>query len=178
MWVVWLCFCRGSGVGDLGEGRTAGCISLNRFSLSTLCLFSLCSLVACTHIHIHTHTHTHTHTADLIIAALTDSRDMLHQQAVYEAEFAKAQKRHKVPRIYYASRTHSQLAQVVRELKRTSYRPVMAVLGSREQYCIHKQISKSSTKNDDCKKYAHRSEQLNHSCHNSIQCDTCADSLR
>ena len=35
------------------------------------------------------------------------------------------------PVIIYASRTHSQLAQVIRELKNTTYRPRMAVLGSR-----------------------------------------------
>jgi hypothetical protein len=32
-------------------------------------------------------------------------------------------------RIYYGSRTHAQISQVLRELKKTSYRPVMAVLG-------------------------------------------------
>ena len=44
--------------------------------------------------------------------------------------------------IIYASRTHSQLAQVVEELKSTNYRPRMTVLGSRDQLCIHEKISK------------------------------------
>jgi regulator of telomere elongation helicase 1 len=44
--------------------------------------------------------------------------------------------------IIYASRTHSQLAQVVSELKSTSYRPRMTVLGSREQLCVHPKVSK------------------------------------
>ncbi|KAL6882066.1 hypothetical protein ACP4OV_011538 [Aristida adscensionis] len=44
------------------------------------------------------------------------------------------------PVIVYASRTHSQLRQVIKELKATSYRPKMAVLGSREQMCIHKEV--------------------------------------
>jgi regulator of telomere elongation helicase 1 len=44
--------------------------------------------------------------------------------------------------IVYASRTHSQLAQVVEELKCTNYRPRMTVLGSRDQLCIHDKISK------------------------------------
>ena len=39
--------------------------------------------------------------------------------------------------MYYATRTHSQIAQVVRELKRTPYRPSMVVLGSREHYCVN-----------------------------------------
>ncbi|CAO2190879.1 unnamed protein product [Urochloa humidicola] len=46
------------------------------------------------------------------------------------------------PVIIYASRTHSQLRQVIKELKATSYRPKMAVLGSREQMCIHSEVSK------------------------------------
>jgi regulator of telomere elongation helicase 1 len=44
--------------------------------------------------------------------------------------------------IIYASRTHSQLAQVVGELKSTSYKPRMTVLGSRDQLCVHEKISK------------------------------------
>lgn len=44
--------------------------------------------------------------------------------------------------IIYATRTHSQLTQVVSELKSTAYRPNMTVLGSREQLCVHEKISK------------------------------------
>ncbi|PIN10824.1 Helicase of the DEAD superfamily [Handroanthus impetiginosus] len=47
----------------------------------------------------------------------------------------------KFPQIIYTSRTHSQIKQVIQELKRTNYRPKMAVLGSREQLCIHEQVS-------------------------------------
>ncbi|KAJ8553380.1 hypothetical protein K7X08_024058 [Anisodus acutangulus] len=46
-----------------------------------------------------------------------------------------------LPSIVYASRTHSQIRQVVKELKRTNYRPKMVVLGSREQLCIHEEVS-------------------------------------
>ncbi len=46
------------------------------------------------------------------------------------------------PRIVYSSRTHSQLAQCVRELKKTVYRPVTTTLASRDQYCINAEISK------------------------------------
>ncbi|XP_050926955.1 regulator of telomere elongation helicase 1 isoform X2 [Lates calcarifer] len=45
-----------------------------------------------------------------------------------------------VPKIIYASRTHSQLAQVISELKNTSYRPKVCVLGSREQLCINQEV--------------------------------------
>ncbi|KAJ8452039.1 hypothetical protein Cgig2_016620 [Carnegiea gigantea] len=45
-----------------------------------------------------------------------------------------------LPQIVYTSRTHSQLRQVIQELKRTNYRPKMIVLGSREQLCIHDKV--------------------------------------
>ena len=48
----------------------------------------------------------------------------------------------RVPRIIYASRTHSQLTQVVRELRRTIYKPLVCVLGSREQLCCHTEVGK------------------------------------
>ncbi|CAM0881561.1 unnamed protein product [Alopecurus aequalis] len=56
------------------------------------------------------------------------------------------------PVIIYASRTHSQLRQVIKELKATSYRPKMAVLGSREQMCIHDEVSKlrGKAQNNGC----------------------------
>ncbi|KAF7036762.1 hypothetical protein CFC21_047311 [Triticum aestivum] len=56
------------------------------------------------------------------------------------------------PVIIYASRTHSQLRQVIKELKATSYRPKMAVLGSREQMCIHEEVSKlrGKAQNNGC----------------------------
>jgi Rad3-related DNA helicase len=41
-------------------------------------------------------------------------------------------------RIVYMSRTHGQLAQVIKELRNTSYRPKTSLLGSRQQLCIHK----------------------------------------
>ncbi|WVZ69869.1 hypothetical protein U9M48_018591 [Paspalum notatum var. saurae] len=52
------------------------------------------------------------------------------------------QQKSRYPVIIYASRTHSQLRQVIKELKATRYRPKMAVLGSREQMCIHDEVSK------------------------------------
>jgi regulator of telomere elongation helicase 1 len=44
------------------------------------------------------------------------------------------------PVIIYASRTHSQLSQVIRELKSTRYRPRHALLGSREQMCVNPKV--------------------------------------
>eukprot|EP00884_Botryococcus_braunii_P014094 jgi/Botrbrau1/22686/Bobra.0132s0029.2 len=56
------------------------------------------------------------------------------------------------PRIFYATRTHSQIAQVVRELKRTKYKPTMAVLASRDHYCIHKTVNGSANRDEECEK--------------------------
>ena len=53
------------------------------------------------------------------------------------------------PRIIYCSRTHSQVAQMVASLRKTPYRPRMAVLGSRERLCIHKKIRNRGTQDDN-----------------------------
>ncbi|CAM9662475.1 unnamed protein product, partial [Choristocarpus tenellus] len=57
-----------------------------------------------------------------------------------------------VPTIIYSSRTHSQLAQVVKELKNTTYRPRLSLLGSREQLCVH----------DDVRRL--KGQAMNHAC--------------
>ncbi|XP_071671555.1 regulator of telomere elongation helicase 1 isoform X2 [Patagioenas fasciata] len=50
-----------------------------------------------------------------------------------------------IPKIIYASRTHSQLTQVINELKNTVYRPKICVLGSREQLCIHPEVKRQES---------------------------------
>ena len=45
-----------------------------------------------------------------------------------------------IPKIIYASRTHSQISQVVNELKSTIYKPKVSVIGSREQLCLHPKV--------------------------------------
>ncbi|XP_045836162.1 regulator of telomere elongation helicase 1 isoform X4 [Meles meles] len=50
-----------------------------------------------------------------------------------------------IPKIVYASRTHSQLTQAIGELRNTSYRPRVCVLGSREQLCIHPEVKKQES---------------------------------
>jgi len=59
-----------------------------------------------------------------------------------------------MPRIIYTSRTHSQLAQVQKELMNTAYNPRSVVMGSRDHFCIHPQISllKGFLLNAACKK--------------------------
>jgi hypothetical protein len=55
-------------------------------------------------------------------------------------------------RIYICSRTHTQLSQLIKGLKSTVYTPSMAVLGSRDQLCIHPTVMPSQTKTEDCSK--------------------------
>ena len=49
---------------------------------------------------------------------------------------------HAIPKIIYASRTHSQISQVVNELKNTIYNPKVSVIGSRDQLCLHPKVMK------------------------------------
>lgn len=55
---------------------------------------------------------------------------------------------HGVPKVIYASRTHSQISQAMQELKRTSYGHMKAaVIGSRDQLCIHPDLANESNAN-------------------------------
>ncbi|XP_030569109.1 regulator of telomere elongation helicase 1 homolog [Drosophila novamexicana] len=64
-----------------------------------------------------------------------------------------------VPKVIYASRTHSQLSQAMRELKRTAYASMRSVvLGSRDQLCIHPDVMReqgNSNKVNMCKLKVH-----------------------
>ncbi|XP_018090505.1 regulator of telomere elongation helicase 1 isoform X3 [Xenopus laevis] len=68
-----------------------------------------------------------------------------------------------VPKIIYASRTHSQLTQVISELKHTTYRPKVCVLGSREQLCIHPEVKKQES--NHAKVHMCRSKVSTRTCH-------------
>ncbi|XP_078337247.1 Fanconi anemia group J protein homolog [Crassostrea virginica] len=61
-------------------------------------------------------------------------------------------KARKVPKIYFGTRTHKQIAQIIRELKKTAYREVkMTILAAREHTCIHPAVSQMRSKNEGCK---------------------------
>ncbi|XP_020573163.1 Fanconi anemia group J protein homolog [Phalaenopsis equestris] len=64
---------------------------------------------------------------------------------------AKAHKKLLTPTIYYASRTHSQISQVIREYRKTSYRVPMAILASRKHYCTNKYVCGKENVDDVCK---------------------------
>lgn len=60
----------------------------------------------------------------------------------------------KLPKIFICSRTHRQIAQLVKELRRTTYQPNFTVLGSRAHYCINEKLRRQSGKdlNESCRK--------------------------
>ena len=65
--------------------------------------------------------------------------------------YLKMPKKRKCPKIYFGTRTHKQVSQIVRELKKTTYSGVrMTILASREHTCVHPTVSKSFNKNQDC----------------------------
>ena len=66
----------------------------------------------------------------------------------YSEEFAIA-KRH-VKQIWYSTRTHQQLKQLVKELKQLPFHPQMCILGSRAQVCIHKRVASSMDVDGAC----------------------------
>lgn len=68
-----------------------------------------------------------------------------------------------IPKVIYASRTHSQLTQVIGELRNTSYRPRVCVLGSREQLCIHPEVKKQESNHMQI--YLCRKKVASRSCH-------------
>uniref|UniRef100_A0A5K3EF13 Helicase ATP-binding domain-containing protein n=2 Tax=Mesocestoides corti TaxID=53468 RepID=A0A5K3EF13_MESCO len=56
-----------------------------------------------------------------------------------------------VPRIIYATRTHKQISQVVREMRKTRYAGVkMCILSSRKHSCINLEVRKQANANDAC----------------------------
>lgn len=53
-----------------------------------------------------------------------------------------------MPKVYFASRTHKQLAQSIRELKRSGYQAKFTVLASRNQYCVNSQVKNTPDINE------------------------------
>jgi regulator of telomere elongation helicase 1 len=59
-----------------------------------------------------------------------------------------------LPTVIYSSRTHSQLSQVINEMKKTVYRPNVVALGSRDQMCLNPKVASLPTntaKNTVCR---------------------------
>lgn len=58
----------------------------------------------------------------------------------------------KIPKIYYGTRTHKQITQVIRELNKTSYRKnlKMCILSARERTCINQEVKDLPERNERC----------------------------
>ncbi|PNJ65688.1 BRIP1 isoform 1 [Pongo abelii] len=57
----------------------------------------------------------------------------------------------KIPKIYFGTRTHKQIAQITRELRRTAYSGVpMTILSSRDHTCVHPEAVGNFNRNEKC----------------------------
>ncbi|XP_060580920.1 Fanconi anemia group J protein homolog [Ruditapes philippinarum] len=64
----------------------------------------------------------------------------------------EAMKKQKLPKIYFGTRTHKQIAQITRELKKTAYHDArMVILASREYTCIHPEVTIQKNKSEGCR---------------------------
>ncbi|KAL2096175.1 hypothetical protein ACEWY4_008323 [Coilia grayii] len=62
------------------------------------------------------------------------------------------EKKRKIPKIFFGTRTHKQIAQVAHELKRTLYSPTpMTILSSRDHTCVHPEVAPHANRNERCK---------------------------
>lgn len=60
-------------------------------------------------------------------------------------------KKKTVPKIYFGTRTHKQITQIIRELNKTPYKDCkMTILASRDHTCIHPAVSKMKNRNEGC----------------------------
>ncbi|XP_058655243.1 Fanconi anemia group J protein isoform X3 [Onychostoma macrolepis] len=60
--------------------------------------------------------------------------------------------RKKIPKIFFGTRTHKQITQIARELKRTLYSTVpMTILSSRDHTCVHPEVVPHTNRNERCK---------------------------
>ena len=68
-------------------------------------------------------------------------------------------KKKTVPKIYFGTRTHKQITQIIRELNKTPYKDAkMTILGSRDHTCIHPVVSKMKSRNEGCKELNDRTK--------------------
>ncbi|XP_045442357.1 Fanconi anemia group J protein isoform X4 [Pipistrellus kuhlii] len=60
----------------------------------------------------------------------------------------------KIPKIYFGTRTHKQIAQITKELRRTAYSRVpMTILSSRDHTCVHPEVVGNFNRNEKCMEF-------------------------
>ena len=74
----------------------------------------------------------------------------------------KKNKENENVKIYYTTRTHSQLSQLVSELRNTNYRVKSSCLASRVSYCIHENIRKEKGSIDQSCKILKNNNRCSH----------------
>ena len=52
-----------------------------------------------------------------------------------------------IPKIYFCSRTHKQISQIVDQLRKTGYHPKMSILGSRNLFCVNPKVQSAPDRN-------------------------------
>ncbi|XP_055022921.1 Fanconi anemia group J protein isoform X2 [Boleophthalmus pectinirostris] len=63
-----------------------------------------------------------------------------------------ANKKTKIPKIFFGTRTHKQIKQIAHELKRTQYSSTpMTILSSRDHSCVHPEVAPHANRNERCK---------------------------
>ncbi|UYV83984.1 BRIP1 [Cordylochernes scorpioides] len=79
------------------------------------------------------------------------SKEILFDPEGKNIDSTNTSEKKRIPKIFFGTRTHKQITQIIRELKKTEYKDVkMCILSSREKTCIHPQVSRSSSKNEEC----------------------------
>ncbi|KII74293.1 Fanconi anemia group J protein [Thelohanellus kitauei] len=89
------------------------------------------------------------------------------KKIIYKKEKPAEAKKENHARIYYCTRTHRQIAQVVSELKRTKYANMfkMSILSSRKMSCVNTTALKSSSVTDKCRQLIDKSVPFYERCH-------------
>ncbi|CAH2222127.1 Fanconi anemia group J [Pelobates cultripes] len=81
--------------------------------------------------------------------------------------------RQRVPKIFFGTRTHKQIAQITKELRRTAYSGVrMTILSSRDHTCVHPEIH--SNRNEKCKELLEAKDFLHYIDSNIPKCTDCS----
>ncbi|KAI3629477.1 hypothetical protein MIR68_012492 [Amoeboaphelidium protococcarum] len=52
------------------------------------------------------------------------------------------------PKVYIGTRTHKQISQMITQLRKTTYEPSIAILGSRNQFCVNDKVIKKAQKSN------------------------------
>lgn len=112
-------------------------------------------------------------TSCLALEAENAYRDVMNEDSMDGDIVSKV--RTKIPKIYYGTRTHKQITQVVRELNKTPYKKnlKMCILSSRERTCINQDVRDRSDRNDRCRELVNNKRSNSNSKKQAVEHDIC-----